>query len=188
MSARKDGSELTALASGLETPRNIAVDAEYVYFTTRIEDGTVSRVRRDGTGLESVAVDRLWPRDLRIAAGAIYWFDDAAGSSQSLDTSPIVRLDLATSEGTVLHEDEVRPHALALDGDYLYWTAQNFGDCNTNPDYVDGVVRRMPAAGGAVETLAKGLRQASDLVVRGDHLYWAQSLSGCSAIYSLAKP
>ncbi len=81
----------------------------------------------------------------------------------------------------------MRPHALALDGDFLYWTAQDFGDCNTNPDYVDGVVRRMPTNGGQPETLAQRLRDANDIVIASTAIYWAQSLAACGAIYSLPK-
>jgi hypothetical protein len=180
MMASKDGSELVELAGRLESPRNVAIDASHVYFTTGIEDGAISRVARDGSAPEILVQDQVWPKALIAAAGAIYWFNDAAGSSSQAETSPIMRHDLASGETRVLHEDDVRPHDLALDGEALYWTAQNFGDCNTNPD-----VRTMPAGGGAVRTLASKLMDANDLVVRADTLYFARSLSGCGAIFAL---
>jgi hypothetical protein len=188
MSANKDGSALTVLVPALAEPNYVALDADYVYFTSGAENGTVSRVKRNGTSLEDLAPGRVWPKDIRVGGAAVYWFDDAAGSSQRADTSPLLRLDLITAKLEVLHQDDVRPHSIALDGDYLYWTAQNSGDCNTNPNYVDGVVRRMPVRGGTVQTLAAHLRDANDIVVQGDTVYWAQSLAGCGAIYSLRKP
>ncbi len=185
MMAAKDGTDVSELAGGLVSPRNVAVDADFVYFTTDIEDGTISRVGRDGSGLESVVTGQLWPKALIVAEGVLYWFNDAAGSSISAETSPIMRHDLASGETRVLYEDDVRPHDLALDGQDLFWTAQNFGDCNTNPDYVDGVVRSLPAAGGSVRMLASKLMDANDLAIQGDTLYFARSLSGCGAIFSL---
>jgi hypothetical protein len=188
VSAKKDGTELTVLVAGVEEPRNVAVDADYVYFTVGIEGATVSRVNRDGTGMVALATARHWPKDLIVAPDALYWFEDWAGSTVNSDTSPIVKLDKSASEPVVLYQDATRPHALALDGGHLYWTGQNSGDCNTNPAYVDGVVRRMPVAGGQPETLAQKLRNANDLVVTASAVYWAQSLAACGAIYSLPKP
>jgi len=187
VSARKDGTELMVLVPGLDEPRNITVDTTFVYFTMGIENATVARVNRDGTGLTPLATGRLWPRNIVVATDAIYWFEDWAGSSQRSNTSPIFKLDQSASQPLLLFEDEVRPHALALDGDFLYWTAQDFGDCNTNPDYVDGVVRRMPTNGGQPETLAQRLRDANDIVIASTAIYWAQSLAACGAIYSLPK-
>jgi hypothetical protein len=187
VSAKKDGSELTVLVSGLEEPRNVVVDADHVYFTVGIENATVSRVARDGTGMVALASSRRWPKDVIVTPDALYWFEDWAGSSASSDTSPIVKLDKSASEPVVLFQDATRPHALALDGGYLYWTAQNTGDCNTSPNYVDGVVRRMPVGGGQPETLVQKLRDANDLVVTASAVFWAQSLAGCGAIYSLPK-
>jgi hypothetical protein len=188
VSAKKDGSELTVLASELDEPRNVVVDAQYVYFTIGIEDAAVVRVRRDGTGLTSLATGRRWPKDIVVTSDALYWFEDWAGSTQGSDTSPIVKLDKSAMTPVVLFQDDVRPHALALDGGFLYWTAQNSGDCNTNPSYVDGTVRRMPVGGGQPETLAQKLRNANDIVVIASTIYWAQSLAACGAIYSLPKP
>jgi hypothetical protein len=187
VSAKKDGTEIAVLVSGVEEPRNVVVDADYVYFTAGIENATVSRVARDGTGMVALATGRRWPRDLIVTPEALYWFEDWGGSSSNSDTSPIVKLDRSASEPVVLYQDATRPHALALDGGYLYWTGQNMGDCNTNPAYVDGVVRRMPVGGGQPETLAQKLRDANDLVVTASAIYWAQSLAACGAIYSLPK-
>ena len=180
MSANRDGSAHGA-CPGVE--RTTSLDAGHVYFTAAPKR-TVSRVKRNGTSLNLSGP----VCETSVGGAAVYWFDDAAGSSQRADTSPLLRLDLITAKLEVLHQDDVRPHSIALDGDYLYWTAQNSGDCNTNPNYVDGVVRRMPVRGGAVQTLATHLRDANDIVVQGDTVYWAQSLAGCGAIYSLRKP
>lgn len=184
--ARKDGSERLELATGLSEPNYVAVDDAYVYFTAGFPDGAVMRVDKAGGNAVTLAANRVWPKDLTVSADRLYWFDDVDGASQGAE-SPILGLDKSGGEPQVLVSSPDRPAHLAVDGESLYWTTAGFGDCNTNPDYVKGDVRRTALAGGAVETLASKLAGPSYIAVDATTVYWTRSLAGCSGVLSTEK-
>ncbi len=65
-------------ASTLSAPLAIATDGTYVYWGDNL-DGTIQRIRTDGTGLVTLA-SGMHPRSIAIDATRIYWTDDAAGT------------------------------------------------------------------------------------------------------------
>ena len=69
---------------------------------------------------------------------------------------PAAAPPLADGQGSVT--------ALASDGDHVYWTTG------------DGHVRRVAAAGGAVEEVAQGIVQPSRIVLDTDSVYWATAV------------
>ncbi len=66
---------------------------------------------------------------------------------------------------TVLAADEGSPTAIAVDATHVYWATSGSG-CN------DGLIRRMPKAGGAIETLASNQPNPRALDLDQDHVYF----------------
>lgn len=81
----KDGSDAKILVQALFSPRSVAVDAKYVYFTVQ-GDGLVERVPKGGGTLERLAVDQDGPVGLALGAGKVFWanFDGGTISSVSI--------------------------------------------------------------------------------------------------------
>jgi hypothetical protein len=73
----------------------------------------------------------------------------------------------------MLASGEATPIRLATNGGWLYWT-----------DYGSGEVKRVPVAGGDVETLASGQTNLSGLCADDTHVYWIVSQGAASGIWS----
>lgn len=83
----KDAPELTdptELATGLDTPGGIALDATYAYVTDS-GAGTVLRVKKDGAGgLEEVASGQSYPAGIAVDSASVYWTNFSRGQVMKL--------------------------------------------------------------------------------------------------------
>lgn len=68
----KSGGDAKILVQGLDTPRAVAVDAKYVYFTVE-GAGLVERVPKGGGTVERLAVDQENPHALALGSGKVFW-------------------------------------------------------------------------------------------------------------------
>lgn len=153
------GNGICELASKQAVAEWLAVNQKYVYWTT---SGGVVRVDKAGkTPLISLSA----PADNEgvVATDAnVYW--------AALDKNEIRVAPTALGAASAFVTGVTAPRTLALDGGYLYFTAQN-------------AVQRKALSGGAVETLASGLSATWDIAVDGSGVYF----STASGIYRCNK-
>lgn len=87
-SLAKDGSGMpVTLASGQTGLEPIIVDSQYVYWTNWVNNGDVSRVRKDGGKVEVLASGQKAPFSIAQDCGTIYWTNQ-----NMFETGQIVKL------------------------------------------------------------------------------------------------
>ncbi|MEZ5558011.1 MAG: PEP-CTERM sorting domain-containing protein [Pseudomonadales bacterium] len=113
-----DGSDVVEVIGGLPTtllPGDVFVTNDYLYWTTRdlaltragsAVAGTVQRARRDGSEVATLVDGLVFPEQLVVAGGFLYWTDIFAGTIQ--------RADLDGSGVTTLISGLSRPVGLAV--------------------------------------------------------------------------
>ena len=162
------GSQPIELATGLAEPRNLALDGGYVYFDgsgqacsagvggASCSGGGIHRVPQEGGQAERV-LDANASSNLLLNERGMYWLASfpprvmfAARGGAEREVVNILNEGLGT---------------LRSDGVALYWAS---GD----------KVLRMPFEGEQVSRLVTQLDGASDVAVRGDWVYVAESVGG----------
>jgi hypothetical protein len=162
------GSEPIELATGLAQPRNLALDDGYVYFDSSGQScsvtsegascigGGIHRISQAGGQPEQV-LDANASSNLLLNARGMYWLAStpprvmfAARGGAEREVANILNEGLGT---------------LRADAAALYWAA-------------DDKVLRMPFDGEEVSRLVTQLEGASDVAVRGDWVYVAESIGG----------
>lgn len=73
----------------------------------------------------------------------------------------------STSQPITLVTGQFRPHAVAIAGEYVYWT-----------DAVSGIVSRVNLDGQNMTAIATGGREPNALVVDGGYVYWTDFTAG----------
>lgn len=92
-------------------------------------------------------------------------------SKTSPESYAIERISYADGAATTLATVSSPVAALAGDGDFIYWAENKFPD----PD-VGSAIRRMPKAGGQIQTIASGLKRLRNtLEVHNAEIYFADS-------------
>jgi hypothetical protein len=75
--APKTGGDVTVLASGLDYPVRIALDADYVYWTDTVSgavaNGSVMKVAKTGGDPVVIAADQAHPYGIAVDATNLYW-------------------------------------------------------------------------------------------------------------------
>lgn len=144
---------VVVVASDVGDPRDIALDATHVYWTTGA--GTVQRAPKEGGAVETIAEGGGALGAIVVDGARAYWVDETAGDilQTPKDGSGKVK---KLSNGNGLRR-------LALDEDSVFFTRK----------IKKGDVRRQPKEGGGPLTMAKDQPLPTDLVVRGDRLLWS---------------
>jgi streptogramin lyase len=142
-------------------PVNVAADAQFVYFTQQgLTD--VSRIAKDGTAMEVIAMNQGNVLHIEVDEKSVYWTSDAGR---------ILRLDKQGPKAPkALAEGEPIPTDLASDAACLYWTAANAHG---------GVVHAVLKSGGEVVDLAdiaSGLPQS--VAADDEGVYYADGATG----------
>lgn len=95
----------------------------------------------------------------------------ADDSSPDVKVDVVVPVDCFGAGATVLAPGQASPTDIAVDETHVYWTVSGSG-CS------DGSVRRMPKAGGLIETLASDEPNPRRLVLDQDRVYY---YDGCGS-------
>ena len=108
----------------------LAVDSagEWVYFSDSIQ-GTMNRVRLDGTGLETLLSGLGTPGQVAVYGSNVYWVESESGT--------IRRSDLLGGGATTLITPTQSPYDIEVGSGRIYWTnttwsAVNYSDLNGN--------------------------------------------------------
>ena len=154
----------TQLATGLNMPVLVAVDATTAYVTAVADVWSLPVGGGSPSPVAAVMQGRAW--GLAIDANNVYFGEEEAGviASQPLGGGSMVTLATAQDQ----------PRAVAIDGGYVYWCERGGGH-----------VRKVPIGGGAVTDLAFNEGGPLDLAIDATTVYWTNYDGG--AVRKVAK-
>ncbi|HEY8086318.1 MAG TPA: hypothetical protein VIF09_00685, partial [Polyangiaceae bacterium] len=113
-----DGGGSTLLAAAQASPASVATYAGFVYWAS-LGDGTVRRVKDDGTGpVETVSAGEIAPAAVYADATGVYWID--AGTGPDYLDGALRRADLAGGNATTMMSGLVNLQAMAVDDVDVY--------------------------------------------------------------------
>jgi hypothetical protein len=135
------------IGSGLDYPNAIAVRGDKVFITASGQldfDGYIAITDLTGSSADLIATDQASPRGIAVDSTWAYWANRGDGT--------VHRARWDGSQHTELVTSAIAANAVAVDSDGLYWT-----EAGSEPDYLDGRLRRSNLDGSGVVTLADGL-------------------------------
>lgn len=164
-----------ALVPAIAQPGGIAIDATYVYFTSK-GDGTVSRTPQAGGAIEPLAVGQDKPLGVAVANGTLFWSSSRLGG--------LWKCTLPTCENKSKISDRPYIFHFQIKGDQIYFAAQ-------------AGVLRISIDGGAETPIDTTVSGAFAVAVDESHAYYTSdsyqvyraSISGTTreAVGPLAK-
>jgi hypothetical protein len=169
-SIAKDGGPVKALVRGLNTPFDLAVDGQFVYWVAVgtssdgdfLGDGSIGRAAKgDGSGVVKLASNLSLPLSLAIDATNVYFGEAGAGLGNP--SAGLRRVPLTGGSVTKLL-DGVIVGPLTLDGAAVYYGTL-MGDGSLQ-------IAALPKSGGSPRLLLSGLDDVSSLKVFGSTLYY----------------
>jgi hypothetical protein len=153
------GGAVTTLLSGLPSPAGIAVDASFVYWAS-LFGNAISKVPLDGGTPVTLVSGVAGAFGVTVDASAIYYsriYAATVWKAPLSGGSPTLLATLSTQGGGAT--------GVAVDATHLY-----FGTYSS--------VEEMPLAGGAINTLASGQDDPTEIVVDDAFLYWTNFYGG----------
>jgi hypothetical protein len=147
----------TALASGLDAPTVMAVDANNVYWSDSAAGHAVMELPLGGDASAAIALApavSAAASDLAVTATNVYWADGSA----------VRAVPIAGGSTTTI--SAVGASSLALSATKLYWTTTS-------------AILSAPLPSGTVSTIESGLTAPTNISLGSSHLYWASNPSVC---------
>jgi hypothetical protein len=163
----------TTLASGLNSPATIAVDATNVYLAT-LNGSTVAQCGIGGCGTPTtLAVGQANASGVAVDATSVYWI--------ASDTVMKCALGGCGGKPTTLASNQLVPSGIAVDGANVYWVNAGAGDG------ADGAVMKCATdgCGGTPTQLASGQRSPAGIAVDGTSVYWTNSDTNAGTVMKL---
>ncbi len=107
----------------------------------------------------TLATGQSYPQAIAVDQSTVYW--------GSLYSYTVGKVSKDGGPSGILSQNEIYPSGIALDAQNVYWVDRGYGTA-------DGLVRKLPLAGGAAQTIVGGLSsRPSALVVAGTEIYYA---------------
>jgi hypothetical protein len=159
MESNLDGTGVTTLVTGQNSPVGVAVGNGHLYWaanTQTTNGGKIMEANLNGTGVTTLITGQNIPYGVTVTGSHIYWADNDNGGANGT----IMEANLDGTGVTTLVTGQTAPFGVAVTSSHLYWTA-GFAIKESNLD------------GTGVTTLVSGQRNPYGLVVNGSHLYWA---------------
>jgi len=159
------GGAPTPLVTKLDAPKFLASDGASLYWTGgRLNNGSVLKLAlADGARPETLLDGQSGPFAIALDGAYVYWTDIGDGSIVRALAHPPGDADGGVRTASRLASGLKGPTDLVLAGGYAY-----------APDQL-GFVRRVPLAGGALETVADAHGRPYGLATDGATLYWSTS-------------
>jgi hypothetical protein len=168
----------TILASGLDFPGSIAVDATSVYW---VRGGTDGKPPPDGYATLmkapigggtpitlASAGQQISGGSITVDANNVYWTISVyalENGTTVCTVGTVAAVPIGGGTPTLLASGQNGPDAIAVDGTDLYWV--NVGSTGN-----DGSVMKLPIAGGDAITLASQQAQPTSIAVDDTSVYW----------------
>ena len=166
----------------------IATDGTNVYWTEPFND-TILRKPISGGSPTTIftASSGSTPSALLVDGSTLYFAVFGQNNGQGTVSSS----GLDGSNVQPIAASQHFPYALAVDANYIYWTAEGDFDSNAKPLGGGGVFRcAKSGCGGSPQQLASGLNDARGIAVDDTAIYFAtfETGNGDGKIWKLAKP
>jgi hypothetical protein len=212
VAANKDGTSLVELASALDSPLNLVLDGDAIFFTFFTGGGGLARVDKSGANFEKLlASSGAWS----IAADTerLYWTNTNGVQSSDKSGADLQQLAMATKargiavnathvywaeariDGKLGKFDKVTslggqlggalqfPTDVAIDGSFAFVAlAGSSSDLDCTSN--DGSIIRLDLASGAATTLASNQRCPQSVAVDGNRVYWTNTGSYTGGAYN----
>ena len=166
------------LASGLNGPADIALDATDVYWinqgTWGGSDGSVMRVSVCGGPVTTLASGQSYPGGIAVDATFVYWMN---GTASPTPAGPAI-MRIAKSGGTPLAltptlTDDFAPMAgFAVSSTSIYWGI----------GFRQNTIAAIPVGGGTPEAVVSGSGYVGAIAVNSANVYWTVPYYGTGAI------
>jgi hypothetical protein len=170
------GTTFTTLASGLNYPSSLVVDATSVYFinggtaANNYVDGALMKVPTRG-GKTTTVVSGQSPSGLAIAGTNLYWtnYGTFVSASTNYTLNTVMTVPISGGDPATLVSGQTGPEGIAVDATNVYWANST----------VSGTVMKLPLGGGTPITLTSGLDFPGSIAVDATNVYWMnQGTSG----------
>ncbi len=163
----KGGGEVIAVATAQNTPHDVAVDAEHVFWTARF-GGVVQQAAADGSAPLTLASDQAGPTLLALDDLWVYWVNwDEGRVLRILKSGGDAAFEVAAETAQIT--------ALYLDTDSVYW--------GVDLGVGGGSIHRVLKAGGDLETVVDGIAPPWALGADQVAVYWVSD----AGVFRLAK-
>jgi hypothetical protein len=167
----KDGGAVVVIASAQNSPTSLALNSDGIYWTDQGYEPSGSptgifMALHSGGPAKALVMGEHAPTSIALADGDVYWADYADANAMP---GLIRAIDNKRGLPQTLESGVPTPTAITTDAAFVYWSA------------LDGSVRRVPRAGGAVERLATASGRAWDVAVAGGEVYWAVTANEAGA-------
>jgi hypothetical protein len=154
------GGAVTALATGLLSPRDLAQDSTSLYFTD-VQAGKVQRVAKSGGAVTTLASSLTSPYAIAVDSSNVYFIENG--------NSTLSKVAKAGGAVSALVTGSINSDVLAVDGSGLYYFAPS------------QVIYKASLAGGSGTMLENIIDAGSSIVIDSTSVYW-----GYTALHRVA--
>lgn len=169
-------------------PKYFVVDATNVYWLQGGSMGSIYWRPLNGGASSRLTVFTSLNDPVGLAVDSVnaYWTEQ--GSSTGTGTVMSAPLAGATSPYVVLASGLNNPQSVVVSAGYVYFSEFGSWDSSASLRRADGTIKRVPVAGGPVQTLAANLNGPQSMQVDATRVYWVEVgnyLAGASSVKSV---